>query len=121
MTDQTNDQFKEYEEAKKSIYLKNSRKKRKLDLDDFDGDLADFRKDRVGASDVIQIGSKVVIGGGLGLLADVATIAVAASAAEVVVAGVVTKVAGVVGGAVGLTMGLNSAKKKKKKSLAYQD
>ena len=121
MTNQNNDKLKDYEEAKKSVYLKSSRKKRKLNLDDFDDDLPDYGADRIGASDFIQVGSKVVIGGGLGLLAGVATIAVAASAAEVVIAGAITKVAGVVGGAVGLSLGLNSAKKKKKKSLAYQD
>lgn len=121
MTNQINDQLKGYEEAKKSIYLKNSRKKTKPELDDFDVDLPDYGADRVGVSDVIQVGSKVVIGGGLGLLAGVATIAVVASAAEVIIAGAITKVAGVVGGAVGLSLGLNSARKKKKKSLAYQD
>ncbi len=121
MTNQINDQLKDYEEAKKAVYLKNSRKTRKLNSDDFDGDLPDYGTGWTGVSDVIQVGSKVVIGGGLGLLAGVATIAVAASAAEVVIAGAITKVAGVVGGAVGLSLGLNNARKKKKKSLAYQD
>jgi len=119
MTNQIKDQFKEYEAAKKAIGLKRSRrKKKKLDLDDFDGDLADFGEGRIGTSDVLQVGSKVVIGGGLGLLAGVATIAVVASAAEVVIAGVVTKVAGVVGATAGFPMGLNNIKKRKKKRLA---
>ena len=118
MTNQFKDKIKEYEGVKKAINLKGSRrKKRQLDLDDFDNGLADFREDRVGVSDFLQVGSKVVIGGGLGLLAGVATIAVVASAAEVVVAGVVTKIAGAVGGAMGFTMGLNKVKKKKKKRL----
>lgn len=114
MTEDIKDHYKEYEAAKKAINLKNfHQRKRKLDVDDFDDDSADFGEDRIGVSDVLQVGSKVVIGGGLGLLAGVATIAVVASAAEVVIAGVVTKVAGVVGGAAGLTMGLNNAKKKR--------
>ena len=118
MTNQIRDKFREYEGIKKAINLKGSRqKKRKWDLDDFDNGLADFREDRVGVSDILQVGSKVVIGGGLGLLAGVATIAVVASAAEVVVAGVVTKIAGAVGGAMGFTMGLNKVKKRKKKRL----
>ncbi|MBF0529787.1 MAG: hypothetical protein HQK55_11070 [Deltaproteobacteria bacterium] len=67
---------------------------------------------QVELSDVLQIGSKVLIGGGVGLLAGVATIAIAASAAEVVIAGAITKVAGVVGGALGLSMGLSRYQKK---------
>jgi len=38
---------------------------------------------------------------------------VAAGAAEVVVAGVVTKIAGVVGGTVGLSLGLSKYKRKR--------
>ena len=48
-------------------------------------------------------------------MAGVATIAVAASAAEVIIAGVITKVAGVIGGAVGLSVGVNKFLKVKKK------
>ena len=44
-----------------------------------------------------------------------ATIAVAASAAEVIIAGVITKVAGIIGGAVGLSFGVNKFLKVKKK------
>nr|AGG16212.1 magnetosome protein Mad8 [bacterium FH-1] len=67
---------------------------------------------QVGVSDVLSVGTKVVIGGGVGLLAGIATIAVVASAGELILAGVVTKIAGVVGGALGLTMGLGDIKKK---------
>jgi len=63
--------------------------------------------------DVAKIGTGVLIGGGLGLLAGVGTIAVAASAAEIVIGGVITKVAGVVGGAAGLGWGLHSLEKKR--------
>lgn len=65
--------------------------------------------------DVTKIGTGVLIGGGLGLLAGVATIAVAASAAEVVIGGVITKVAGVVGGAAGLGWGVHSIDKADKR------
>ncbi len=61
----------------------------------------------------MQVGSKVLIGGGVGLLGGIATLALAASAAEIVVTGVVTKIAGVVGGAAGLSMGISSYNKKK--------
>jgi uncharacterized membrane protein len=61
------------------------------------------------------VGSKVVIGAGLGLLAGVATIAVMASLAEIIVAGVVTKIAGVVGGGAGLTVGLRQLRARREK------
>jgi uncharacterized membrane protein len=64
-------------------------------------------------SDVAQVGSKVVIGAGLGLLAGVATIALMASMAEIIIAGVVTKIAGVVGGGAGLSLGLHQLKSKR--------
>lgn len=66
--------------------------------------------------DVAKIGTGVLIGGGLGLLAGVGTIAVAASAAEIVIGGVITKVAGVVGGAAGLGWGIHSLEKKRARS-----
>lgn len=70
------------------------------------------RPRQVGVTDVLSLGGKVVIGGGVGLLAGIATIAVVASAGELILAGVVTKIAGVVGGALGLTFGLGDLKKK---------
>ncbi len=104
------DQLQDYEEAKRAIYVKKKRKKRD-DLDDFDENCLTPSNKTVVLSDVIDVGTKVLIGGGLGLLAGVAAIAITASAAEVVVAGVITKITGVVGGAVGLSMGLNKFKK----------
>jgi uncharacterized membrane protein len=104
------DQLRDYEEAKRAIYVKKKRKK-KDDLDDFDENCLTPANKTVVLSDVIDVGTKVLIGGGLGLLAGVAAIAITASAAEVVVAGVITKITGVVGGAVGLSMGLNKFKK----------
>lgn len=68
---------------------------------------------QIGVTDVLSVGSKVVIGTGVGLLAGVATIAIVASAGELILAGAVTKVAGVVGGAMGLSLGIGSLKKKK--------
>ncbi|MBF0202800.1 MAG: hypothetical protein HQK67_00495 [Desulfamplus sp.] len=114
--------FKNYEEQKKSIYTKNERLKKILprgysyDEYEYEESLWD-NESKVGFSDVMQVGSKVLIGGGIGLLGGVAAIAVAASAAEVVVTGVITKIAGVVGGAAGLSWGLQSIKKKKGKEV----
>ena len=104
------DQLRDYEEAKRAVYAK---KKRKIDddFDDFDEKGLNPASKTVVLSDVIDVGTKVLIGGGLGLLAGVAAIAITASAAEVVIAGVITKITGVVGGAVGLSMGLNKFKK----------
>jgi uncharacterized membrane protein len=104
------DQLRDYEEAKRAVYAK---KKRKTEdnYDDFDENGLNPANKTVVLSDVIDVGTKVLIGGGLGLLAGVAAIAITASAAEVVIAGVITKITGVVGGAVGLSMGLNKFKK----------
>ena len=101
-----------YEKAKGSIRTRRARETRlNADLDLFDSSGRE-----VGLSDVAQVGAKVLIGGGLGLLAGVATIAVAASAAEVVLAGAITKVAGVVGGATGLSLGIKKLKKKRSRA-----
>jgi hypothetical protein len=78
--------------------------------DELDG-LSSSRK-KVDYLDVAKIGTGVLVGGGVGLLAGVATIAVAAGAAEIIVGGVITKVAGVVGGAAGFGWGLKSIEKK---------
>ncbi|MBF0468662.1 MAG: hypothetical protein HQK61_07230 [Desulfamplus sp.] len=109
--------FSSYEDRKKDIYSKREylKKTRSSDIsyDQYDYGESVWDEKKVGFTDVMQVGSKVLIGGGIGLLGGVAVIAVAASAAEVVVAGVVTKIAGVVGGAAGLSWGLNRIKKKK--------
>ncbi|MEI6126271.1 MAG: hypothetical protein WCQ99_06910 [Pseudomonadota bacterium] len=122
--DKTADDFMEdYEESKKTVLLKKTRKPSRPRHDDFD-DFDDPRLDRYGrkvaVSDVLQVGTKIVIGGGVGLLAGVTVIALAASAAEVVVAGVVTKIAGLVGGAMGLNLGLSKFKKEAKKNRALE-
>ncbi|KPA16225.1 magnetosome protein Mad8 [Candidatus Magnetomorum sp. HK-1] len=106
----------EYEEAKKDIRVKQTQKKRPILKNSFDENAYLYPQRRVDVTDMVQLGSKVLIGGGVGLLAGVATIAVAASAAEIVVAGVVTKVAGVIGGAAGLSLGVNQLKKKNTRS-----
>ncbi|MBF0573747.1 MAG: hypothetical protein HQK69_08310 [Desulfamplus sp.] len=114
--------FKTYEDRKRDIYTKKENLKKMrpkgYSYDDYEYDENIWEDgNRVGFTDVMQVGSKVLIGGGIGLLGGVAAIAVAASAAEVVVTGVITKIAGVVGGAVGLSWGLNSIKKKKSKEV----
>ncbi|HIJ68673.1 MAG TPA: hypothetical protein HPP57_04115, partial [Deltaproteobacteria bacterium] len=93
------DRLAAYEEGKKAIRMRKAKKKRTSDSDDLDMDMDMDLMDvvparRVTVSDLAQVGSKVVVGAGLGLLAGVATIAVAASAAEIILAGVVTKIAG---------------------------
>jgi hypothetical protein len=103
----------DYEQKKRAILSKKEdRKSSRADLDEFDADLMDSPGQSVRLSDVAQVGSKVLIGGGIGLLAGVATIAVAAAAAEVVIAGAITKIAGVIGGALGLSLGINKYRKK---------
>ncbi|MBF0241701.1 MAG: hypothetical protein HQK64_04395 [Desulfamplus sp.] len=115
------DNFKSYEDRKKEIYSKKeyfkSMRPKGFSYDDYEYDDSNsiWEDKRVGFTDVMQVGSKVLIGGGIGLLGGVAAIAVAASAAEVVITGAITKIAGVVGGAAGLSWGLHSVKKKKEK------
>ena len=101
----------EYEEAKKKVRQK-KQTKASVKKDEFDDNLYLYPQRKVDVSDMVQLGSKVLIGGGIGLLAGVGTIAVAASSAEIIVAGVVTKVTGIIGGAVGLSLGINQMKKK---------
>jgi len=107
------DQMIDYEQKKGAIRFKRARDRSINELDEFDPDLLEGHSQQVRLSDVTQVGSKVLIGGGLGLLAGVAGIAVAASAAEVVLAGVVTKIAGVVGCATGLSLGVRKFKAKR--------
>ena len=115
--------MEDYEASKKTVLLKKARKPSRPRHDDFEG-IDDLPMDGngrgVAVSDVLQVGTKVIIGGGVGLLAGVTVIALAASAAEVVVAGVITKIAGLVGGALGLNLGLSKYKKEVKKNKALQ-
>jgi hypothetical protein len=105
-----------YEEKQKSIRLKNAHKKKSFGfgISDSSGPMRSPSR-QVPVYDFVQLGSKVVIGAGPGLLAGVAAIAVVASAAEVVIAGVVAKIAGVVGGSVALSLGLRDLKSKREK------
>ena len=108
----------DYEEKKRAVRIAKTRRRDMQPAhDEFYDELDDDSNGsgRIGLSDVAQVGSKVLIGGGLGVLAGVAAIAVAASAAEVIIAGVITKVAGVIGGAAGLSLGVNKFMKTKKK------
>lgn len=110
------DQVTAYERAKRAIRTRRAHKAQiDADMDEFDSELFESSGRELGLSDFAQVGTKVLIGGGIGLLAGVATIAVAASAAEVVLAGAITKVAGVVGGATGLSLGIRKLQAKKKK------
>ena len=72
-------------------------------------------KRKIDVVDVAKVGTGVVIGGGLGILSGVAAIAITASVAEIVIGGVVTKIAGVVGGFAGLGWGVNSIERKNQK------
>ena len=72
-------------------------------------------KRKIDVLDVAKVGTGVVIGGGLGILSGVAAIAITASAAEIVIGGVVTKIAGLVGGCAGLGWGVNAIDKKNQK------
>ena len=113
------DRLAAYEEGKKAIRMRMAKKKRTFDSDDLDMEMDMALMEVVPAtrpvtvSDVAQVGSKVVVGAGLGLLAGVATIALMASMAEIILAGVVTKIAGVVGGGAGLSMGLRQLKSRR--------
>ena len=109
------DQMIAYEQKKRTVRFKRARDRSINELDEFDLDLDESPGQEVRLSDVAQVGSKILIGGGLGLLAGVAGIALAASAAEVVIAGVVTKITGVIGCAVGLSMGVRRFKAKRGK------
>jgi len=108
------DQMIAYEQKKRTVRFKRARDRSINELDEFDPDLMEGPDQEVRLSDVAQVGSKILIGGGVGLLAGVAGIAVAASAAEVVLAGVVTKIAGVIGCALGLSLGVRKFKAKRK-------
>lgn len=108
------DQIKDYEEEKRSIRSKTAGQRKNYDLDEFDDAQLERYGRNVELSDVVQVGSRIIIGGGVGLLVGVATIALSASLAEVVIAGVIAKVTGVIGGALGLTMGLNKYQKARK-------
>ncbi len=107
------DQMIAYEQKKRTVRFKRARDRSINELDGFDLDLDESPGQEVRLSDVAQVGSKILIGGGLGLLAGVAGIAVAASAAEVVLAGVVTKISGVIGCALGLSLGVRKFKTKR--------
>jgi hypothetical protein len=92
------DQIKDYEEEKRSIRSRTAGKRKNYDLNELDDAQLEKYGSKVDLSDVVQVGSKIIIGGGVGLLA-----------------GVLTKVTGAIGGALGLTMGLNKYQKAKKK------
>ena len=108
--------MEDYEKLKSYIREKKMQETVSHDLDELDEFQMEGRGPNFEFSDAVQVGSKIIIGGGLGLLAGVAAIAVAASAAEVVLAGVITKVTGVVGGALGMSLGLKKYKSDKIKS-----
>lgn len=101
-----NETFKQYEDARKAIYEKNYRKNTPEDPDDLMDPFARESSTRIDARDLLEIGSRMAIGGGLGFLSGIAAVAVAIHAAEIVVTGTVAKVAGLVGGAMGLSSGL---------------
>jgi hypothetical protein len=108
------ERFSSYEEIKQAIRSKNGGEYYTDEDEAFDELIKPRRRtDLLG---ITMVGTGVLIGGGVGLLAGIATIAVSASVAEVVLGGVVTKIAGVVGGAAGLGWGVNKMSKKKQKN-----
>jgi len=108
----------DYEKSKQSIRTRRIEEKL-MNGDILEDEWSDMTKPRssIGPIDVAKVGTGILIGGGLGLLAGVATIAVAASAAEIVIGGVITKVCGVVGGAAGMGWGMKKMDKKKQQGL----
>ncbi len=107
------EQLSSYEQRKTEILSRSKASDDLCDMETYAEDRLEGTR-QVGIADVLNVGSKVVIGGGVGLLAGIATIAVVASAGELILAGVVTKIAGVLGGALGLTMGIDGLRKGKK-------
>ncbi|VEN74114.1 magnetosome protein Mad8 [Candidatus Desulfarcum epimagneticum] len=100
-----------YQKTKAAIRKKKAQEYM-MGKDLFDDDIEQLSSKRnFGIVDVAKVGTGVVIGGGLGILSGVAAIAISASAAEIIIGGVVTKIAGVVGGAAGLGWGLHSVEK----------
>jgi len=108
-----------YERLKQEIRLKKANEQLTNGdwlLDEDDGEVISVAPRRkIDLLAITKVGTGVLIGGGLGLLTGVAAIAVSASVAEVVIGGVVTKIAGVVGGAAGLGWGLHSVEKKRER------
>lgn len=111
--------YYEHYEKKKS-YIRDRTKKRSKNRDLESADLYD---PKLGAGRVdlacrgLQVGTKVIIGGGLGLLLGVASTAVAAgsavvSAADLLVAASMPKICGLVGSVCGLKIGLRKNKKR---------
>jgi len=121
MTEYTDETINTYEETKKAIRDKNmspkDKRQSRYNLDEFNTSSSQPMQPRpkraVSIADVTHVGTRVVIGGGLGLLAGVGAIAVAASAGEIIIGGVVTKISGIVGGTLGLSMGINQVQKKR--------
>lgn len=111
-------QMSAYEKAKASI---RSKKAEEFLAEDewLDDDLPEMMRPRrrVDFVDVTKVGTGILVGGGIGLLSGVAAIAVSASVAEVILGGVVTKIAGAVGGAAGLGWGLHTIEKKNQRQL----
>jgi uncharacterized membrane protein len=70
----------------------------------------------VNALDIVSVGNKVLIGGGVGLLLGMAAIAVVACAGEVILAGAVTQITGVLGGVLGLSRGVAKVQKDRTRS-----
>ncbi len=101
-----------YEKAKRAIRMKKAQEYM-LGEDLFDDEIENgLVKRKTDFIDIAKVGTGIVIGGGIGILSGVAAIAVSASVAEIIIGGVITKIAGVVGGATGLGLGLHAIDKK---------
>jgi uncharacterized protein (DUF39 family) len=118
MYEYTDETINAYEQTKKSIRNKNmqhvNKRQSRYSLDEFNGLTPIIRDKRpMDLADITHVGTRIIIGGGIGLLAGVGAIAVAASAGEIIIGGVVTKISGIVGGTLGLSMGINQVKKRR--------
>ncbi len=115
-----NDKLSRYQKIKNSIRLKNTEPSEEEWLNENDDKLI-YPRPKTDLIGITKVGAGIVVGGGIGLLGGIATIAVTASVAEVIIGGVITKIAGVVGGAAGLGWGLHHIEKRKTQSNGKQN
>ncbi|CAM2057512.1 Magnetosome protein Mad8 [Desulfovibrionales bacterium] len=105
------EEYDVYEQSKTAIRGRHSMvERRQTEIEEYDDDHL-LRQRHIGVVDVLSVGTKIIVGSGVGLLAGIATIALVASAGEIILAGVITKIAGVVGGAMGLSIGVSELRR----------
>ncbi len=62
---------------------------------------------------IMLVGTGIIVGSGVGMVAGITTAGVIASASKIVALGVVPKITGIIGGALGLRWSLRKTSKKK--------